>query len=340
MKRTILLFSTLLFSVVILCAQTSEKGYPNRTGLTNEDFFTKSDLVVESSYIGLVATYDIEGNKRLDDIYSIAAIKIHKVYKGDKSLEGDTVYIVGKASALGIENTYWRDTYWRDHIANLKEGEIAIEPIEEILYAFPSILKHNDCRNCYFHDDAPHIHFFRLSDFPDIQNPKISPYIKYKFLYSSETKLYVCDDKILGLNNLVFQNRGEFYDYIKQFEGFIVPERTSLPEEQFEKAVPKEIVIDSMQYEIQKYNETPMDFIHPEMMKEKKKEIKKKVRKKLKNSKQDNNITFQIDNHHFIYDYDSQKYYVKFDVLVVQRSFTQYQLSYFFYLRTRKASCL
>ena len=275
MKRTILLFSTLLFSVVILCAQTSEKGYPNRTGLSNEDFFTKSDLVVESSFLGIVATYDTKGNKKRDDIYSIAAIKVHRIYKGDKSLEGDTVYIVGKGGTLGDENTYLHNNN-----ANLKESEFVLETIEEIQYGSPPpLLKNNGCRYCNISDYVPHIYFFKTSDFPDINDSKYSSYKKYKYLYSSETRLYVCGDKVLGLNNLVFQNRGEFYNYMKQFEGFIVPKPTSLPEEQIEKTVPKEIVIDSLQYETQRYNEVPMDFIHPEMMKEKKQDSKKKSEK-------------------------------------------------------------
>jgi len=222
MKKTILLFITLLFSVVtLLHAQTAEKGYTNfyAGGLTNEDFFTKSDLVVESRYIGIVAIYDTKGNRNSNDIYSILAVKIHRVYKGDKSLEGDTVYIVSKGGTLGTESVYLHD-----NSANLKEGEVAVETIEEIQYGHaPPLLKNNDCRYCNVSDYVPHIHFFRVSDFPDIKDSKYSPYKKYKFFYTSGTKLYICGDKILGLNNLIFQNRREFYNYIKQFEEFMIP---------------------------------------------------------------------------------------------------------------------
>jgi len=239
MKKTILLFSTLLFSVATLYAQATEKRNTNfhAGGLTNEDFFTQSDLVVESSFLGIVATYDTKGNRNSNDIYSIAAIKVHKVYKGDKSLERDTVYIVGKGGLHDIAKLFWLDD-----IANIEEGEFAVEPEHGILYAIPSIIDHYECGNCNWHDDVPHIFFFRISDFPDIENSKYSSYKKYKYLYSSETRLYVCGDKILGLDNLVFQNRREFYDYIKQFEGFIVPKSTSLPEKQIEKTVPKEML--------------------------------------------------------------------------------------------------
>jgi len=224
MNKPILLFITLLFSVATLYAQTTEQKRLNfhAGGLSNEDFFIKSDLVVESRFLGIVATYDIEGNKNLGDIYSITAMKVHRVFKGDKSLEGDTIYFIEKGNTLvGIENTY----YWRDYIANLKENEGAVDPIYEIQYPPPHpLLKNNDCRNCNISDYASHIYFFKASDFPDIKDSKYTFYKKYKFLYNSETRLYVCGDKILGLNNLVFQNRGEFYDYIKQFEGFLIPE--------------------------------------------------------------------------------------------------------------------
>jgi len=59
-----------------------------------------------------------------------------------------------------------------------------------------------------------------------MKNNKYSRFDKYKFFQHEDDVLYVCGNKILGLNNLVFQSREEFYNYMRQFRGFTVPEIT------------------------------------------------------------------------------------------------------------------
>jgi len=61
MKNTIL-FLINLFCVAFLYAQNTkpEKDTP----LPNEDFLTKSELVIEGQPINIVATYDTKGNKK------------------------------------------------------------------------------------------------------------------------------------------------------------------------------------------------------------------------------------------------------------------------------------
>jgi len=63
--------------------------------------------------------------------------------------------------------------------------------------------------------------------------------------------MYVCDDinVIAGLDNLIFRNRRDFYDYMKQFEGYIVPELTNLYEKQLDKKELNNVVLDSVRYQ-------------------------------------------------------------------------------------------
>jgi hypothetical protein len=214
MKKLILLLLIAL-SVALLHAQTDTNNKP----LTNEEFFTKAELVFEGQQLHVVATYDINGNRNLDDIYSVYAYKVHKVYKGDQSLTGKILYSVGKRGTLGIEKFY----NYHTHISN-KEDEFAWYDYQNISYDIPDILWENDCENC-FNENTISIYFFTASDFPEIGIPsEFAHHKKYKLLRPIADALYVCGNKILGLNNLVFHNREDFYSYMRQFKGFTVPE--------------------------------------------------------------------------------------------------------------------
>ena len=234
MKKSILFLTTML-SVVLLHAQTTEiNDFPL---LSNEEFFTQSELVIEGRYIKTVFTYDTKGNRNKEDIYSILAIKVIRVFKGDLSLTGDTVFIVNKGGTLGVENIYLSE--------RVNDDEVPVFAQEEIQYVIPQLLKENDIRN--ISEYMPLIYFFTTSDFPENRvHSKYSFCKKYKFIKNGENKLYVCENKILGLNNLVFQNREDFYNYMRQFEGFTVPEAEPLPEKKQTKEQTKEIILDSL----------------------------------------------------------------------------------------------
>jgi len=63
-----------------------------KISLRNQNSFLKP--------INIVATYDTKGNKNRDDIYSIYAIRVLKVYKGDPSLTGEIIYRTQKGGDL------------------------------------------------------------------------------------------------------------------------------------------------------------------------------------------------------------------------------------------------
>lgn len=227
MKRLVL-FSLTLLSVFLLNAQSKIQSNEElynliNGGLSNEDFFNKSELVVEGKFIKVVDTYDAVGNDYWDDFYTILSIKVQRVYKGDQSLTGDTVYTVCKKSMLGMFFCYYpiktEQNVWVD-----------------VRHTIPSVLHQNGILGGVSLD-TPSVFFLVTSDLPDTKNPKSSSYKKYKFLHQSEeSKLWILKNniseltKILELNNLVFDNRNEFYDYMRQFEGYTVPESVPLPE--------------------------------------------------------------------------------------------------------------
>ena len=251
MKKTILLVTTLL-CVVLLHAQNIEN---NNFPLSNEECFQQAELVVEGCFEKVVATYDTKGNGNFNDTYSVSTYKVQRVYKGEQYAAGECIYVVRKGAYLGEERLgYLEDTYIRTTPPLSNHGITAVN------------------------SHSPAIFFFVTSDFPDDRNSLYFHNKKYKFLGEGH-RLFVSGDIVAGTNGLAFSNREQLYNYMRNFEGFIVPDPTSLLEKSLEKKVPKEVIIDSIQYETQKYNEVPMDFMHPEMMKEKKQDSKKKSEK-------------------------------------------------------------
>jgi len=213
MKKSILLLISII-SVIFLHAQDNTNTSP----LTNEEFFTQAELVVEGYFIKIVATYDTKGNGNFDDIYSISAIKVQRVYKGDQSLMEDTVYVVNKGGVFGSEKLYNHDNK-----ANINNSEISVIIQEDIHYDIPELLWKNDCADCVTYNTLS-VFFFTASDLPDYGVPtKYSLHERYKFLLHTNDILYVCENKILGLNDLVFNNREDFYNYMSQFEGYTIP---------------------------------------------------------------------------------------------------------------------
>ena len=232
MKKSIL-FLTILLSVTLLHAQTAEsRNFP----LSNEDFFTKSELVFEGHFVKYVESYDTKGESKSKDCITLIEYKVQRVYKGDQSLTGKVVYRLLQGYALGLEELSSANTtgsYWRPPI--FRRNGI------------------NEAVNKY----SPYIFFFVTSDLPDNENSKYFSYQKYKLLSDRFEErfpddMFVCKDKILGLNDLVFHQREDFYNYMKQFEGFTVPDIEPIPETKQEQVFDKEEAphIDSVQYYI------------------------------------------------------------------------------------------
>ena len=97
--KNLLLF-IFMFCVAVLWAQE------NSNTLSNEEFFTQSELVIEGQFTKIVHTYDTKGNGKFEDCIAIKAIIVKKVYKGDPSLAGTTIFVVQKGAHLGSEKDY------------------------------------------------------------------------------------------------------------------------------------------------------------------------------------------------------------------------------------------
>ena len=279
MKKIFLLFAT-LFCVVFLYAQRDNPP------ITNEEFFTKSELVFEGYFLRYVHSYNLKGTIKLEDNYTIIAYQVKKVYKGDPALTGEVVYqVIQGAATLGIEKLSWENatiSYWEPPIFR-KNG------IDE------GVSKYSPC-----------IFFFVTSDMPEDTNSEYSSLKKYKLLSDGFKekffdKMHISGkDKILGLNNLVFHKREDFYNYMRQFEGFTVPEIEPLPEQK---------------QEVKPYNKAELDSLHNAVIKMKWGDSKKKTLKNPEKTKADTTLTLQLANQQIIYDSTQLKYYVKLDLM-------------------------
>ncbi len=210
MKKTTLLLITTLFYLGFLHAQTAKNT--NKTPLTNEEFFTKSDLVIDGIYIGILAIYESQPN----DTNIVLGYRVAEIYKGDQSLKWRTIGVICKKSKA-FDDLFRIET---------KEASISI----------PNVLQRNGINSGYFFNITS-ILFFTKSDMPMIGIPeRLASYSMYEFIQNEESRLYIFDDRIIGLNDLIFQNREELYNYMKQFEGYTVPEPpTSRPKKQPEE---------------------------------------------------------------------------------------------------------
>jgi len=293
MKKNLLLLLIALFCIVWANAQTVEN-----TPLSNEEFFNQAELVIEGQFLRLQHTYNLKGTSNYEDGFEIRTVKVIRVYKGDQSLVGDTLYIASQGGLVGQEKSYDVGfTYGGDR---------------------PSLLIENGISggiNMF----TPAIYFLVASDLPDDKNSKFASRNKYKYLkkYSEDmkyNKMFVLGDKVLGLNNLVFHNRTDFYNYMKQFRGFTVQEIPNEPKESEPKwingAESNGAILDPERYEKMK---VLMDSIQNEADKTQKKHSKKKVKENPKGNTDNNTLTLTLSTPESIY--ENGKWYAKFNVL-------------------------
>ena len=287
MKKFILLIIT-LFSVILMYAQTENNPY--NLPLSNEEFFKQSEIVFEGYFIKTVAGYNPKGTEKYADGYRISAYKVQRIYKGTQYSDGDTIYITHPGGRIGMENFTNNSNIYDDGIVYI-----------------PGVLSKNGINYAPKLGD-PNIYFLISSDFPDDENSKYFSYKKYKRFHNEY--MYVCGNIIIGLNDLIFRQRDDFYNYMKQFEGFNVPELTPKIEKkpEPEQAPTKTITIDSL------LKDKNLDTIQYKMIKEKW-EIKKKALKNLTIQSEYNTLTLQIANQQMVYDAVALKHYVLFDIL-------------------------
>jgi hypothetical protein len=224
MKKSILFLTTML-SVVLLHAQTTEtnENNPYNLPLSNEEFFKQAEIVFEGYFIKTVAGYDPEGNATFwGGGYRIDIYKVQRVYKGTQYAVGDTIYIVEKGGYPGIEKG---ENPWHQSAFKFSDGD---NPV-----IVPEVLWKNGI-SWNPKQEQPLIYFLVSSDFPDDENSKYFSYKKYMHFHPESMNLcmYISGDNIAGLNDLVFRKREDFYNYMRQFEGFTVPETEPKMEKQ------------------------------------------------------------------------------------------------------------
>ena len=191
-------------------AQTENNPY--NLPLSNEEFFKQSEIVFEGYFIKVVAGYNPKGTEEYLDGYKIMAYKVQRMYKGTQYSDGDTIYITHPGWRTKMENSTNNSNIYDD----------------EIVY-IPGILSKNRI-NCAPKQSSPAIFFLMASDFPDDKNSQYFSYKKYMIFHNQG--MYICGNIIIGLNDLIFRQRDDFYNYMKQFEGFNISELTPKIEKQ------------------------------------------------------------------------------------------------------------
>ena len=270
-----LLFLTTLFCIIFANAQTE-----SFLQYTNEELFNKAEVVFEGYFIKDVEGYNLKGTNRYNDGYRIEAFKVQRVYKGLYTND-DTIYIVRKGGYPGMEKEE----------EDLRNSNVSVSESAEIPEIF---LKHGIRRGFTYR--SPAIFFLFPSDYPDNNNSKYASYNKYRFLPGAY--LYVSGSMVAGLNDLFFWKREDFYNYLKQFEGFRVPEpETNIIDHNF---------IDP-QYQF-------LDSITNALLKESyDKDSKKKVPENPKGVEEYNTLTLRLDNQQIVK--EGSKKFVTFDIL-------------------------
>ena len=263
---------------------------PEDAPRTNEEIFKRAEFVFEGYRMKCVATYDSKGNKNRYDMYGVVPYYVNKVYKGDQSLTGDTIYILQQGMGLGAEKI--------------------VEGMYHYSYLPPYCLR-GDLFPRY-----STIHFFMISDYPENGIPNQYANVKkYKIMepgfdYGMDygCHIYVQDDLICGLNGLEFDRLEDFYNYMKQFDGYIIPEIPKEPEQEW-----RNDALDATLYP-ERYEEMKIlkDSIQKDTDKNQKKQRKKKIKANSKETTDSNTLTLAMDSPEPIY--ENGKWYIKFSV--------------------------
>jgi hypothetical protein len=178
--------------------------------LSNEEFFSKSDYIIEAKSAGIKPTaYDVGGNYNPDDFYTSAFMIVTYIYKNDNTMSlspGDTINLTVKGGTI---------------LKPLKDNPLDMEKITSPLREDYDT---GERGSVFMTDDSQSIFFMKKSDFPE--NPdtsKRNKHPKVSMLQDVKRASINIWGKVTGLNDLHFENRYELYKYMEQFEGVKVP---------------------------------------------------------------------------------------------------------------------
>ena len=217
----LLLAAAMLLSATNSFASPPLKKYakpPERVKLlSNEEFFSQSDYIIETKSAGICPTYyDAGGNRNPDDFYISAFMIVTHVYKNDETMPvspGDTLNYILKGGMITIPSEK--------------------HPLEGDVIESPRPVDYDTGERGYvsmMDDEYQSILLLKKSDFPE--NPDVSRRNKYpKVSMVQDIKRASIKiggrgfftGPIWGLNGLQFENRYELYKYMEQFEGVTVP---------------------------------------------------------------------------------------------------------------------
>ena len=312
MKRFI--FSVI--AVLAMCFSSLFAQVDTTLNLTNEEFFNNSEIIVEGKFIyepvveefGNSCSYDAKGLCKEEDIYTEYKFKVNYVYKGGEAIkQSDTIVIVFDWGAISNKKTI-KDQFGREH----SDGPYEINK-------YPK--SGRDAMYNIF--DQNIIMFLKTSDFPDNPN-KNNNYIRTKPLIDRENgRLHIGtlgdmnswifpegashvehDLRIKGLNDLIFENRYELYEYMKQFKGLSFPELSDK----------NTIKVPLTPQQIKAWEENERDLKY---MRELQKQFRESDKKKVTNdSKSGNDITFYVINQQKTFNSSLNKHYFEFDIAV------------------------
>jgi hypothetical protein len=208
MKNKIIITS-ILFFFLSLCLKAQTEKIDKLPGLlyqgkySNEQFFKKADYIIE----GKVIRGDIALSKDSSVVNRQIIFEISEVYKGDITkgtveiiLESGTYYL--KGSQLGVEIKYNADD-------NMNFGD------KMILFCKKSTAK-------------------RLFEKPTVENPTTLALLDDKYsagLYYSEMPRF--NFEIWGLNHLYFKTIQDFYEYLSNFDGTVLPNESGIKKKPF-----------------------------------------------------------------------------------------------------------
>jgi len=302
----------------------------NNLGLSNEQFFEKSDYIVEGKLISVNYGYDVNGNYNPEDIFTEYKFKVDIIYKSTNNLikQRDTIVVIANRGWVRYDEFNWYDSVtgfsvWSPkEIGRHLENNINLKPIDlDIDNNFILFLNKTDLpinpnnKNNYFH-----CQFLQDREFARIKFGNI-----YKYDTIGLTMYHrVIREAITGLNGLDFPNRYELYKYMEKFEGVKVP--LSNPGDVLydlngnieifnqyrkERNIDYKLPNEKTQEEIDSFNR----FLEEKSKKAKENtERKKKEEGFLNGPKSPNELTITIQNQRVEYNNSENKYYFKFKV--------------------------